>query len=131
MNDLEEITPTLDITLAGDGKFYAIANIRECGLWLSNETYPLPVPSEWRRPGHTCACVIRGRPYYRIGTFGPQFVSRVVSIEISDPRIVDYRMASWWTPGLEECWTELDELYRIVAEGEPARKRDAHGRYSS
>jgi hypothetical protein len=107
----------MEIIFSAGGQFYAVPDVRrECGLWLSTATHPLPVPVEWHRPGAVCACVARGRNYYRIGIFGPQRneISRTVDADSELAR--DYRDAAWWTPGLEEAWTQIDALSRDWAQ---------------
>jgi hypothetical protein len=95
----------VQIIYSAGRQFYAIPEVRrECGLWLSIEPYPLPVPAEWRRPDSICACIVRGRDYYRIGMFRPMHTDGSEAVNADDPRVSDYAHAAWWTPGLEEAW---------------------------
>ncbi len=110
-----------EIILSAGNQFYAVIDSgRECALWLSLERYPLPVPKEWRRPGATCACVMRGRNYYRLATLGPQHTNVTKAIAADDELIRDYRDAAWWTPSLQEAWAELDR-----EAGRPQMKKTA------
>jgi hypothetical protein len=107
----------VQIIFSAGRQFYAVPDIkRECGLWLSVETRPLPVPSEYHRPHSVCACVIPGRDYFRIGVFAPQHPDGSKALPIDDALITDYRDAAWWTPGLEEAWVELQRLREALAE---------------
>ena len=109
----------IQIIFSAGRQFYAVPEVhRECGLWLSVETHPLPVPSEWRRPGSTCLVVMRGRDYYRIGVFGPQHTDGSKSVSADDALVQDWRDAAWWTPGLQEAWVELQGLKEAFAEAE-------------
>lgn len=101
----------VEVILSAGGQFYAVTGAgRERGLWLGVDRHPLPVPLEWHRPGLVCACVMRGRSYYRIAAFGSQHSGGSKSVSIDDELVKDYRDAAWWTPGLEEAWVELQGL---------------------
>ena len=107
----------IEILLSAGGQFYAIPDIRrECGLWLSVATHPLPVPPEWHRPGLTFAAIMRGRSYYRIGAHTPQRSGPIKGVSIDDELVRDYRDACWWTPRLEEAWIELQGMREAFAE---------------
>jgi hypothetical protein len=107
----------VQIIFSAGRQFYAVPEIRrECGLWLSVEKHPLPVPPEWRRPESICACVMCGRDYYRVGVFRPLHSDGSETAGSDDERVRDYRDAAWWTPGLEEAWVELQELKGAFAE---------------
>ena len=117
---------------------YAVTGAgRERGLWLGIDKHPLPVPLEWHRPALVCACVMRGRSYYRIAAFGPQHSGGSKTVSIDDEPVKDYRDAAWWTPGLEEAWVELQGLREAfnaatkqpssVIPTEPERKRGDEG----
>jgi hypothetical protein len=100
----------VQIMFSAGHQFYAVPDVRrECGIWLSMEKHPLPVPVEWRRPHSVAAAVMRGRDYYRIAIFGPQHTDGSSAAGTDDELVRDYRDAAWWTPGLEEAWTELDD----------------------
>jgi hypothetical protein len=107
-----------DITIifSADGHYYAIPSVRECGLWLSMAKHPLPVPPEWHYPASLCACVMRGRDYYRIGVYGPQRDGGSKPIRAEHELVKDYRDAAWWTPGLEEAWVEAQGLGEALAQ---------------
>ena len=108
-------TGELALVLSSGGQFYAVLGThRECGIWLSLQKHPLPVPSEWHRPGDTFAAVMRGRDYYRIGASAPQHSNSTKSITADDELVKDYFDAAWWTPGLQEAWAE--NTRRSVAE---------------
>jgi hypothetical protein len=107
----------VEIIFSAGRQFYAVPEIRrECGLWLSVEKHPLPVPPEWRRPESICACVMRGRDYYRVGMFRPLHSDGSEAASIDDERVRDYRDAAWWTPGLEEAWGELPGMTGTFAD---------------
>jgi hypothetical protein len=107
----------VQIMFSGGGQFYLIPEIkRDCMLWLSITKRPLPVPSEWRRPGSLCACVMRDRGYYRLGSFELQAAGVVKAISLDDELVKDYGDAAWWTPGLEEAWVELQGMKEAMAE---------------
>jgi len=94
------------------------------GLWLSLDTYPLPVPTQWCRPGITFACVFRDRGYFRLGSVQPQRLAagRPKVTPIDDERVLDFRNAVWWTPGLEDAWREVDRLKHQLDEMLTAKK---------
>jgi hypothetical protein len=107
----------LAIVLSSGGQFYAVLGVhRECGIWLSLEKKPLPVPSEWHRPGDTFAAVMRGRDYWRVGASAPQHSNSTKSIAPDDELVKDYLDAAWWTPGLQEAWTAADGLTAAMDE---------------
>jgi hypothetical protein len=107
----------VQIIFSAGRRFYAVPELRrECGLWLSVEKHPLPVPSEWRRPEAICACIMRGRDYYRVGMFRPVHTDGSETAGIDDERVRDYRDVAWWTPGLEEAWVELQGMKDAFAE---------------
>ncbi|HJU11870.1 MAG TPA: hypothetical protein VJ728_13390 [Candidatus Binataceae bacterium] len=120
-NPLPGEGPTVRIIYSGGGQFYAVPDVeRECGLWLSVETHSLPVPPEWRRPDSVCACVIRGRDYYRIGMFRPVHTDGSEVVSADDSKVTDYRDAAWWTPGLEKAWAaaqRVDEAMETARRG--------------
>jgi len=117
---MTDMSNEVEIIFTVGRQFYAVlrgpagpagaAPLRECGLWLSIEKKPLPVPSDWRRPDMVCACVMRGRDYYRVGIRGPQHSGGSQAISLDDELVKDYRDAAWWTPGLEEAWVELQGM---------------------
>jgi hypothetical protein len=108
----------LMVVFSAGRHFYAVPDVkRECGLWLSVEKHELPIPPEWHRPGSVCACVMRGRCYYRIGIFGPQHADGSKAISIEDELVKDYRDAAWWTPSLEEAWLEILGMREAFSEG--------------
>jgi len=76
---------------------------------------------DWRRPDMVCACVMRGRDYYRVGIRGPQHSGGSQAISLDDELVKDYRDAAWWTPGLEEAWVELQGMKEAM---ERATKAD-------
>jgi hypothetical protein len=109
------MSDTLQVIFSASGGFYAIPDVkRECGLWLSVEKKPLPVPAEWRRPGLAFACVMRGRDYWRIGHYAPHHTNGSKEVEPQDELVRDYSDASWWTPGLEEAWAEADGMHAAM-----------------
>jgi hypothetical protein len=111
MSPPEQLVREVQIVLSAGGQFYAVLDIpRTCGLWLSIAKYPLPVPPEWHRPGNSFAAVMRGRDYYRVGVYGPQHQDGSRSVPIDDELVKDWRDTSWWTPGLQESWAEIDSL---------------------
>jgi hypothetical protein len=89
--------------------------MRECGLWLSIQKHPLPVPPQFRRPDSVCACVMRGRDYYRVAMFRPAHTDGCTAVSLDDELVKDYCDAAWWTPGLEEAWVELDGMKEAFA----------------
>jgi hypothetical protein len=106
----------LQIIYSAGGQFYAIAGVkRECGLWLSLAKHPLPVATEWHRPGSSFAAVMRGRDYWRIGQHAVLHTDGSKAVSIDDDLVRDYQDASWWTPGLEEAWAE-SEGFRLAVE---------------
>jgi len=115
----------VEIIFSAGGQFYAVTGAGcERHLWLGVDKHPLPVPLEWHRPGLVCACVMRGRSYYRIAAFGPQHSGGSKSVSIDDELVKDYRDAAWWTPGLEEAWVELQglrEAFNTLGEAERSR----------
>ena len=113
----EQLIKEVQIVLSAGGQFYAVLDIpRTCGLWLSIATHPLPVPSEWHRPGLTFAAIMRGRDYYRVGAYSPQHQDGSRSVPIDDELVKDWCDAAWWTPGLEEAWVEIQGMKEAFAE---------------
>ena len=109
----------MEIIYTVDRKFYVIpAASRECSFWLSVESYPLPVPIEWHRPGLTFACVFPRRDHYRIGSGGPGRPGSTEQIQDDSQLVADYREAVWWTLGLEEAWAELDGMRIAMCEAQ-------------
>lgn len=114
----------VQLILSAGGQFYAIPEVRrECGLWLSIAKHPLPVPTEWHRPGLSFAAVIRGRGYWRIGHHAPLHTDGSKAVSIDDELVRDYRDASWWTPGLEDAWAEATRR----SEAEPSTPVEQSG----
>jgi hypothetical protein len=109
------------IVYSSSGDFYAVIGVRECGIWLSIAKHPLPVPPEWHRPGVAMACLIRGRDYYRVCTVTPQNGTQPKFISADDELVKDYREAAWWTPSLEEAWTEIQGLNEALCEATKLR----------
>jgi len=102
---------TLTMLYNSDRTYYAIPGVnRECALWISIETFSLPVPLHLCRPAAVVACVIRGRDYYRVGIWSPLTPGANEEIEADSDLVKDYRDAVWWTPTLTEAWTKLDEV---------------------
>ena len=121
----------LAIVLSSGGQFYAVLGAhRECGIWLSLAKHPLPVPSEWHRPGDTFAAVMRGRDYYRIGASAPQHSNGTKAIAPDDELVTDYLDASWWTPGLEEAWEEISTLSLTLSRKEAGEGQNLVGHAS-
>lgn len=106
---------TTEIIYSIDGFYYNVPDTRECGIWLSVQKHPLPVPIGWHRPAVLMACVMRGRDYFRICQFAPIGRGKTDTIEDNDELVLDYRDASWWTPGLEEAWSKIDELNTLLS----------------
>jgi hypothetical protein len=109
----------VQIMFSAGRQFYAVPEVRrECGIWLSMEKHPLPVPVEWRRPHSVAAAVMRGRDYYRIAIFAPQHTDGSRAFGADDELVRDYRDAAWWTPGLEEAWRELENAQAALDKAE-------------
>jgi hypothetical protein len=95
-------------------QLYAVPEARRdgCGLWLSIQKHPLPVPQAWRRDS-VCVCLAGAHPsYYEIGIFGPRHNDVSEAASLDDGRVLDYQHAAWWTLGLEQAWVELRTIKR-------------------
>jgi hypothetical protein len=108
----------MQVLFSPDRQYYSVAGVEVPVdlLWLSVTTYPLPVPSYFQHPTPFCACLNRGRNYYRVGTAAPQRVWQIENKDSDDPLVSDFRDASWWTPGLEEAWVEIQGLQEALSE---------------
>ncbi len=99
------------VLLNSDGNYYCCPAVpREGALWLSVETFPKPVGPEWRYPNTFGVALIRGRDYVRHFTRMRLTAGRTETVSADTGMVADWRAASWWTPGLEEAWAELDAL---------------------
>jgi|SRR5208283_1375520 len=97
------------VLLNSDGNYYCCpAAPREGALWLSVETFPKPVKPEWRYRNTFGVALIRGRDYVRHFTRMRLTAGRTETVSADTGMVADWRAASWWTPGLEEAWAELD-----------------------
>lgn len=122
----ERVIREVQLVFSAGGLFYAVLDIpRTCGLWLSIEKHPLPVPNEWHRPGLTFAAIMRGRDYFRIGAYSPQHTDGSKSLPLDDELVRDWCDASWWTPGLEEAWGEIQGMREALCQAEKEKERQA------
>lgn len=99
------------ILYSGNKAFYAVVGAKSRGFWASVETFPLPVPPDFRAiPRSHFALLIKGRDYWRQGNLMPIPAGEVVTCSAGDQLYRDYVDCAWWTPGLEEAWTEIKRL---------------------
>ena len=110
------------VLLNSDATYYCVPAVgREGGIWLTVETFPKPVGPEWRYPNTFGVALIRGRDYVRRFTRMRLTAGRTETLAADAALVADWRTASWWTPGLEEAWAELERLVEALSVLEPAR----------
>jgi hypothetical protein len=101
--------PEITILLDSDGNYYCVPGVtREGGIWLSVATFPKPVGQEWRYPNSFGVAIMRGRDYVRRFTRMRLVAGRTETTTADASLVEDWRDASWWSPGLDEAWSELD-----------------------
>jgi len=105
----DQTTAEVTVLLNSDGTYYCCPAVaRDGAMWLSVATLPKPIGPEWRYPNTFGVALIRGRDYVRRFTRMRLTAGRTETVAPDAVMVADWRAASWWTPGLEEAWAELD-----------------------
>lgn len=106
----DQMNGDVTILLNSDGTYYCCPGVaRDGALWLSVDVFPKPVNPEWRYPNTFGVALIRGPDYVRRFTRMRLSVGRTEAVASDAALVADWKAASWWTPGLEEAWAQLDE----------------------
>ena len=105
----DQTTTEVTVLFNGDGTYYCCPAVaRDGAMWLSVDTFPLPVGPEWRYPNTFGVALMRGRDYVRRFTRMRLTAGRTEAVAPDAALVADWRAAAWWTPGLAEAWAELD-----------------------
>ena len=120
----EEVRRATIIQKSADGTWYATAG-RSDGIWLSVETFPLPVPDELKRPDIWGAAVIPGRDYWRRFSRAPMRPGEQVPIDAESAIVQDYLECGAWSSLLEALLDEnaaqdeeIGKLHELLADAE-------------